>query len=172
MPYQMALTRGATVPGSYTQTMAASNPYSKENYTPAVDASLQSRQHDAAQQPAVDGVTAQQDAAESSAADAGAWFGPTYGLLVTLRVKPSRREEFLRCIRANREGTLRTEPLALLYQWGESATELNTFYFQEAYKGKAGFEAHTRTAHFAAWEEFAATDPFTAAPEVCFFNAM
>ena len=58
------------------------------------------------------------------------------------------------------------------YQWGESTSEPNTFYFQEAYKGKAGFEAHTQAPHFAVWETFAGTDPFTAEPEVYFFETM
>lgn len=50
--------------------------------------------------------------------------------------------------------------------------EPNTFHFQEAYVGKAGFEAHTKTAHFGAWEKFASSDPFSRAPQVTFFNAV
>jgi quinol monooxygenase YgiN len=60
--------------------------------------------------------------------------------------------------------------LANRYQWGESEIEPNTFHFQEAYKGKIGFEAHTQAPHFSVWESFAATDPFTAEPEVFFFE--
>ena len=140
-------------------------------------------------------------------------------LNVTLKVKPERREEFIACIKANQQGTLANEPLAVLYQWGESTTEPDTFHFQvcavlgrirnttgrgsgvvgsvrvgsnvayyvtshmrthrvpltplpsqEAYRGKAGFDAHTETPHFQAWEVFAGTDPFTAEPEVLFFT--
>ena len=91
---------------------------------------------------------------------------------VTLCVKSERREEFLRCIAANAAGTMGSEPAALLYQWGESTTTPNTFHLQEAYVGKTGFEAHTATAHFVAWEKFAGTDPFTAEPEVQQFSAI
>ena len=38
---------------------------------------------------------------------------PTFCLNVTLKVKAERREEFIACIKANEEGTLKTEPLAL-----------------------------------------------------------
>lgn len=38
------------------------------------------------------------------------------------------------------------------------------------YLGEAGFKAHTQAPHFAAWEEFAATDPFTEPPVVKFFT--
>ena len=52
---------------------------------------------------------------------------------------------------------------------GESEGEPNTFYFHEEYKDKEGFLAHTKTPHFAAWEKFASSDPFTKPPEVVFF---
>ena len=58
-----------------------------------------------------------------------------YCLNVNLYVKPDRREEFLACIKANQSGTLTSEPLALRYDWGESATEPNTFHFHEMYEG-------------------------------------
>ena len=51
-------------------------------------------------------------------------------LNVTLKVKPERREEFIACIKANQQGTLANEPLAVLYQWGGSTTEPDTFHFQ------------------------------------------
>ena len=80
-----------------------------------------------------------------------------------------RRDEFIECIKNNKAGTLSTEPGALQYTWGESEGEPNTFYFHEEYKDKEGFLAHTKTPHFAAWEKFASSDPFTKPPEVVFF---
>jgi len=99
-----------------------------------------------------------------------------FSLNVALYVKEERREEFIKCIQANQEGTLTAEPLALQYDWfvyleslvhefcystslimmnmkcclrrGESTTERNTFYFHEQYKSKAGFDAHTEAPHF------------------------
>ncbi|KAL1524604.1 hypothetical protein AB1Y20_019493 [Prymnesium parvum] len=95
---------------------------------------------------------------------------PTFCVNVVLRVKAERRDEFLEVIRNNQLGTLRDEALALVYVWGEDVDTPNTFHFHEQYLGRAGFEAHQKTPHFARWEEFAATDPFTAPPEVTFFN--
>jgi quinol monooxygenase YgiN len=94
----------------------------------------------------------------------------TFALNVSLYVKAERREEFIECILANQRATLSEEPLACSYVWGEDATEPLTFHFSESYVTREGFEAHTTTAHFAAWEAFAATDPFTKDPEVRFFT--
>ena len=91
-----------------------------------------------------------------------------YCLSCCLRVKPERREEFLDCIRANQQGTLSNEPLAATYVLGEDESAPDTWRFFEQYIGREGFEAHTRTPHFAAWEAFAATEPFSAPPEVRF----
>ena len=91
-------------------------------------------------------------------------------LNVNLYVKPERRVEFIACIKNNQTGTMTTEPLAIRYDWGESTTEPNTFHFHEMYEGKPGFEAHAAAPHFAVWEEFASTDPFTREPEVVFYE--
>ena len=95
-----------------------------------------------------------------------------YRLNVILRIKPDRREDFLACILANQQGTMENEPLALSYVFGEDDESTNTFHFAESYKGKEGFEAHCASPHFAAWEEFVNTDPFTQAPEVYKFVTM
>ena len=87
-----------------------------------------------------------------------------YCLNVKLCIKPEVRSEFLECIRANQRGTLTTEPLAVTYTFGEDESAPNTFHFFEQYEGGEGFNAHTQTPHFAAWERFAATEPFTAKP--------
>lgn len=93
-----------------------------------------------------------------------------YCLHVCLCVKPERRDEFLKCIQDNQRGTMTTEPLAVLYLFGEDETSPNKFHFFEAYKGRAGFEAHTKAPHFADWEKFVATDPLSAEPQVQFYT--
>ncbi|GFH53253.1 hypothetical protein CTEN210_09729 [Chaetoceros tenuissimus] len=99
-----------------------------------------------------------------------------FGLHVELCIKPDVREEFLECIRNNQKGSIETEPLCLQYVYGESTSEENKFVFHEEYTGKdggkEGFEAHKLTKHFAAWEEFAAKDPFTKPPVVDFFRTI
>jgi quinol monooxygenase YgiN len=89
-----------------------------------------------------------------------------YCVNVSVYIKPERREEFLKCLRQNQFGTLTTEPLALLYVWGEDINESNTFHLQEQYIGEEGFIAHTQSAHFAEWRKFAedTNSPFTKPP--------
>ena len=81
------------------------------------------------------------------------------------------REAFLDHARRLRQSTVAEEPLALMFTWGESAHVPNTFHFQEAYVGKAGYDAHVRTPHYHAWQSFVASGAMAAAPEVAFFNA-
>ena len=92
-------------------------------------------------------------------------------LNVRLCIKPERREEFLACISANQAGTLGTEPLAVEYVWGEDDTTSNTFHFYEKYVGEEGFLAHKASPHFAVWEKFASSNPFSAEPRVEFYWA-
>lgn len=94
---------------------------------------------------------------------------PYYCLNVRLAVKEERRDDFLSCIANNQDGTLADEELSVTYRYGEDADSPNVFHFHERYEGEAGFEAHTSAAHFAAWKEFEATEPFTEPPRVEFY---
>ena len=48
--------------------------------------------------------------------------------------------------------------------------DAETFHFFEQYRGVEGFEAHTKSPHFADWEQFAATELFTEPPVVSFYT--
>jgi len=94
-----------------------------------------------------------------------------YCLNVTLYVSPDKREDFLKAIKVNFEGTTKKEPLNRLYNFGESTTEKNTFHFQEIFASKEGFEAHTQAPHFKIWEQFAQSNgAFTKPPKIDFFE--
>jgi len=101
---------------------------------------------------------------------------PAFCLNVDLFPKPENRAEFVPTILNNKAGADNDEPLCLQYVWGESTTVPNTFHFHEEYTGddggKEGFDAHTKAPHFAAWEKFAATSPFTREPVVYFFRTI
>lgn len=101
---------------------------------------------------------------------------PAFCLHVELCIKPEIRDEFLKVIENNANGSNNDEPLCLQYVYGENTDVPNTFVFHEEYKGaddgKEGFEAHQGAPHFAAWEEFAGTDPFTKPPVVNFFKTL
>jgi len=96
-------------------------------------------------------------------------------LKVDLFVKPERLDEFLEVINRNKKGSDELEPLCLQYVFGEDLDAPNTFHFHEEYcgsdEGKEGFEAHKSSAHFAAWEVFAQSSPFTRPPVVSFFKS-
>ena len=47
-------------------------------------------------------------------ADVVKYTGKRYCLNVTLKIKADRREEFISCVKGNEQGTLATEPLALM----------------------------------------------------------
>ena len=107
----------------------------------------------------------------------------SFGLNVNLYPKESVRDEFLEVISNNKQGTDETEKLALQYTYGESVGvegiaegSPNTFHFHEQYigknHGKEGFDAHATMPHFAAWEDFVGTDPFSKDPEVYFFKIL
>jgi quinol monooxygenase YgiN len=99
----------------------------------------------------------------------------TYHLHVTLKPNPARREEFISCIKNNQKNTLdkSIEPNCMLYKWGESTTEKNVFYFTEQYTNEEGFKHHTKTLHFAEWEQYASSqDAFVEPPVVNFWVEM
>jgi quinol monooxygenase YgiN len=91
---------------------------------------------------------------------------------VNLYPKEEVRDEFLKVISNNKRGTDGSEPLALLYTYGESTSKPNVFHFYEQYGGedggKEGFNAHAASPHFKDWESFVGTDPFVKDPEVYF----
>lgn len=89
-------------------------------------------------------------------------------LNVQLCIKAEVRDSFLHVIEANRRGTL-NEPLAVTYIYGEDESKPNVFHFFEQFKGIEGFEAHKQSAHFAGWEAFVKTDPFTQPPVVSMY---
>jgi quinol monooxygenase YgiN len=95
-----------------------------------------------------------------------------YCLNVELCIQPEVRDAFLQVIANNQQGSRTTEAGCLQYDFGESITTPNAFYFHEQYKDQAGFDAHAVAPHFVAWEAFAATDPFTQPPVVSFYQSI
>jgi len=95
----------------------------------------------------------------------------SFGVQVVLCVKSDKVDSFLECIQQNRAGSVQ-EPACIQYTYGESKTDSNRFIFHEEYLDEDGFEAHKSAPHFAVWEEFASTDPFTEEPIVNLFESV
>lgn len=90
-----------------------------------------------------------------------AFSGPI-ALNVRVAVKPERRDEFLKVIQKDAQQTVAAEPEALQFTLGEDTETPNVFYFHEQYKNMEALEYHKKTPHFIEWNDFCATDPFTA----------
>jgi quinol monooxygenase YgiN len=89
-------------------------------------------------------------------------FSGPIALNVKVLVKPERRAEFLKKIQYHAKQTVKTEPGALQFTLGEDTETKNVFHFHEQYKEQKDLDYHQASPHFVKWEEFCATDPFTA----------
>jgi quinol monooxygenase YgiN len=76
-------------------------------------------------------------------------------LVVHVRVRPGRREEFLTGISATAEASVRDEPGCLRFEVCEVAGEPDSFVLSELWTDGAAFDAHRRTPHAAAWQRVA-----------------
>lgn len=65
---------------------------------------------------------------------------------------------------------MRCDAMRCRYRWGEEDGKPNTWHFQEQYSSEAALKAHQMSSHFAGWEAFAATDPFSAPPVLSKFT--
>jgi quinol monooxygenase YgiN len=90
-----------------------------------------------------------------------------FALNVAFKVKPDRRDEFLRVMRSNIKQTMTTEPNALQFLLGQDLDDRNVFFLHEEYKAMSDHrEAHSKTKHYEECTKFFATEPF-AEPHVC-----
>ncbi len=78
-----------------------------------------------------------------------------FSLVVHVRVRPGRREEFLTGISATAEASVRDEPGCLRFEVCQVADEPDCFVLSELYTDGAAFDAHRRTPHAAAWRRIA-----------------
>eukprot|EP00930_Biecheleria_cincta_P030263 TRINITY_DN20962_c0_g1_i1.p1 TRINITY_DN20962_c0_g1~~TRINITY_DN20962_c0_g1_i1.p1 ORF type:complete len:132 (-),score=20.10 TRINITY_DN20962_c0_g1_i1:26-421(-) len=75
-------------------------------------------------------------------------------VLVAVEIKPETRDEFLRAIRIDAEGS-RTEPQCLQFDVLEDKSNPNKFRFYEVYENdKSAIDFHRAQPHFKAWSDF------------------
>lgn len=87
-----------------------------------------------------------------------------YILFVQVDVKPEHREAWLPEIHAHAHRALTNEPGTLRFDLIEDETDANRFYFYEAYKDRAAFDAHATGASMPIYR--AATQGMTNATSV------
>ena len=73
------------------------------------------------------------------------------GLIVSLRIKPDRRDEFLRAIEEDGRGSREDEPGCLRFDVLQDAADPNHFFFYEIYRDEAALEAHRAAPHYQIW---------------------
>ncbi len=78
-----------------------------------------------------------------------------FGLIVSVRVKPEKREEFLRAIEEDSICSVRDEPGCVRFDVLQDRADPDHYYFYEVYRDEAAFRAHFETPHLARWLEAA-----------------
>jgi (4S)-4-hydroxy-5-phosphonooxypentane-2,3-dione isomerase len=74
-------------------------------------------------------------------------------LVVSLRVKPEKRQAFLSAAEDDSTCSVRDEPGCVRFDVLEDGNDPNHFFFYEIYKDDAAIDAHRTMAHYARWEK-------------------
>lgn len=79
-----------------------------------------------------------------------------FAVIVSLQVRPEKREEFLQAIRINSEASLRDEPGCLRFDVLSDTESPDHFVLYEVYRDEHAFRVeHRNAAHYAEWRKAA-----------------
>ncbi|HUG35712.1 MAG TPA: putative quinol monooxygenase [Candidatus Limnocylindrales bacterium] len=70
---------------------------------------------------------------------------------VKVKVKPERKQDFLKAIEHDAIHSEGDEPGCLRFNVLQDAQNENVYYFYEVYKDEAALEAHRKAPHYAVW---------------------
>ena len=79
-----------------------------------------------------------------------------FALVVSLRVKPERREEFLKAAQEDSRGSREDEPGCLTFDVIQDTADPNHYYFYEVYRDEEAFKEHSKvphSPHYRVWRE-------------------
>jgi|SRR6266498_5423765 autoinducer 2-degrading protein len=74
-----------------------------------------------------------------------------YALVVTLQVKPDKREQFLAAAEDDSTCSVRDEPGCVRFDVLHDNADENRFYFYEVYRDEEAVKAHSTMPHYARW---------------------
>jgi autoinducer 2-degrading protein len=77
-------------------------------------------------------------------------------LVVSLKVKPDKREQFLAAALDDSACSVRDEPGCVRFDVIQDINDQNHYYFYEVYHDEAAFQAHTQMPHTGRWRDAAA----------------
>jgi quinol monooxygenase YgiN len=71
-----------------------------------------------------------------------------YGVLVTIDIKPGFKDQFMRSLLDDAQGSATREPGCLRFDVLQDTANANRVYLMEEYKDEAAFQTHTKQPHF------------------------
>ncbi len=77
-------------------------------------------------------------------------------LVVSLKVKPDKREQFLAAAQDDSTCSVRDEPGCVRFDVLQDASDENHFFFYEVYQDDAAISQHRTMPHYARWSKAAA----------------
>mgnify|MGYP001167543986 CR=1 FL=1 len=76
-----------------------------------------------------------------------------YVLIVTMHVKPEKRDAFIAAITEDAQASRAKEPGCLRFDVMQNNQDPNMFHLTEVYRDEAAFQAHGETPHLKKWRE-------------------
>lgn len=74
-------------------------------------------------------------------------------LLVTIRIKPGRRDAFVTALMDDARGSVQNEPGCLRFDVLQDNSDPNTIHLYEVYRDEKAIEAHRQAPHYLKWRE-------------------
>ena len=74
-------------------------------------------------------------------------------IFVKVRIKPDKRDKFLKAIEHDQIHSEGDEPGCLRFNVLQDQKDQNLYYFYEVYKDQAAIEAHRGAPHYAVWRD-------------------
>ena len=74
-----------------------------------------------------------------------------FALIVSVKVKPERRDEFLRAIEEDSRGSREDEQDCLRFDVLQDQADPDHYYFYEVYRDETALEAHRAAPHYQGW---------------------
>jgi len=78
---------------------------------------------------------------------------PMFAVMVNVHVKPEKKDDFLKEMLADAEGSINNEEGCLLFNIIEDSDDPNCVHLYEVYTSAEAFEVHKKSPHFVRWIE-------------------
>lgn len=75
-------------------------------------------------------------------------------MVVSVRINPERREDFLKAIAEDSRGSREDEPGCLRFDVLQDAADPNHYFFYEVYRNEDALKAHRAAPHYQGWGAF------------------